>query len=293
MLAFGAHMSAGGGCDMAIVRAVEFGMDACQLFTKNERQWNAKPLDPAVVERFRARTVDSGLNDRLVAHDSYLINLASPDPALNERSRLAFREELDRCDQLAIPYLVTHPGAHLGTGVEAGMPRVAAAINRIHAERPDGTTMILIETTAGQGTTLGRSFLEIAAIIELIDDKSRVGVCFDTCHVFAAGYDLRTPEGYTATMAALDAAVGLDRVKVFHLNDSKHPLGSNKDRHAHIGDGELGLDAFRQLVNDPRFAGRPGILETDKGDNGEEDRRNLATLRGLVSRSSPPGSPAG
>ena len=126
MLAFGAHMSASGGCDLAIVRAVEFGMDACQLFTKNERQWNAKPLDPAVVERFHAQKVDSGLNDRLVAHDSYLINLASPDPALNEKSRLAFREELDRCDQLTIPYLVTHPGAHLGTGVEAGIPRVAA-----------------------------------------------------------------------------------------------------------------------------------------------------------------------
>lgn len=282
MLAFGAHMSAAGGCDLALVRAVEFGMDSCQLFTKNERQWNAKPLDPAVVERFHARKLDSGLNDRLVAHDSYLINLASPDPALNERSRLAFREELDRCDALSIPFLVTHPGAHLGTGVAAGISRVVAAINRIHAERPDGATTTLIETTAGQGTTLGRSFDEIAAIIDGVEDQRRLGVCFDTCHVFTAGYELRTPEGYAATMAALDAAVGLARVKAFHLNDSKHPLGSNKDRHTHIGDGELGLEAFRNLVNDPRFAGRPGILETEKGDDGAEDRRNLATLRGLV-----------
>ena len=282
MLAFGAHMSSAGGCDQAIVRAVDFGMDACQLFTKNERQWTAKPLDPAVVERFHARKVDSGFNDRLVAHDSYLINLASPDPALAERSRLAFREELDRCDQLLIPYLVTHPGAHVGSGVEAALRRVAEAINRIHDERPHGTTTVLLETTAGQGTTLGRSFGELAAIIALIEDRSRVGVCFDTCHVFAAGYELRTADGYAATMTALDAVIGLDRVRAFHLNDSKHPLGSNKDRHAHIGDGELGLEAFRLLVNDPRFAGRPGILETEKGDDGAEDRRNMATLRGLV-----------
>ena len=281
MLAFGSHMSTSGGCDLAIVRAVELGMDSCQLFTKNERQWNAKPLDPAVVERFHARKLDSGFDGRLVAHDSYLINLASPDPALNERSRLAFREELDRCDQLTISYLVTHPGAHMGTGVDEGIRRVAEAINRIHAERPDGTTMTLLETTAGQGTTLGRSFEELAAILELIEDQSRVGVCFDTCHVFAAGYELRTPEGYAATMAAFDAAIGLDRVKAFHLNDSKHPLGSNKDRHAHIGEGELGLEAFRHLVNDQRFPGRPGILETEKDPAGEDDRRNLATRRGL------------
>jgi deoxyribonuclease IV len=282
VLAFGSHTSAAGGCDQAIVRAMDLGMESCQLFTKNERQWNAKPLDPLVIERFQTRLVESGFDRRLVAHDSYLINVASPDDALRERSRLALREELDRCDQLGIPYLVSHPGAHVGSGVEAGLARVAESINRIHAERPDGQAMILLETTAGQGTSLGRSFDELAAIIAGVDDKSRVGICFDTCHTFAAGYELRTPEGYAATMADLDRLLGVDLVKVFHLNDSKHPLGSNKDRHAHIGEGELGLEAFRNLVNDPRFRGRPGILETEKDPAGEDDRRNLATLRGLV-----------
>jgi deoxyribonuclease-4 len=294
VLAFGSHTSAAGGCDLAIVRAVELGADSCQLFTKNERQWVAKPLDPAVIERFLAKTIESGLDQRLVSHDSYLINVASPDEALRERSRLALLDELDRCDQLGIPYLVSHPGAHVGSGVEAGIARVAESINRIHAERPDGRAMLLLETTAGQGTTLGRTFDELAAIIGLLDDPGRVGVCFDTCHTFAAGYELRTPEGYAATMTDLDRLVGLDRIKVFHLNDSKFPLGSNKDRHAHVGEGELGLEAFRHLVNDPRFAGRPGILETEKDPDGANDRRNLATLRGLVaSRAAPLDSPAG
>src|SRR5262245_52579172 len=156
VLAFGSHTSAAGGCDQAIVRAMELGVESCQLFTKNERQWVAKPLDPAVIERFHAKVVESGFDGRLVAHDSYLINIASPDDALRERSRLALREELDRCDQLGIPYLVSHPGAHVGSGVEAGMGRVAESINRIHAERADGKAMLLLETTAGQGTTLGR-----------------------------------------------------------------------------------------------------------------------------------------
>jgi deoxyribonuclease-4 len=282
VLAFGSHTSAAGGCDQAIVRAMELGMESCQLFTKNERQWMAKPLDPAVIERFRAKTVESGFDGRLVAHDSYLINIASPDDALRERSRLALREELDRCDQLGIPYLVSHPGAHVGSGVEAGLARVAESINLIHAERPDGRAMLLLETTAGQGTTLGRTFDELAEIIARLDDPARVGICFDTCHTFAAGYELRTAEGYAATMAELDRVIGLDRVKVFHFNDSKFPLGSHKDRHAHIGEGELGLEAFRHLVNDSRFCGRPAILETEKDPAGEDDRRNLATLRSLV-----------
>ena len=163
-----------------------------------------------------------------------------------------------------------------------GLARVAAAINAIHDERPEGTTTVLLETTAGQGTSLGRSFEELAEIIALIDDGGRVAVCFDTCHVFAAGYDLRDAESYAMTMRAFDAAIGLDRLRVFHLNDSKKGLGSHVDRHAPIGEGELGLEPFRFLVNDPRFDGLPGLLETPKGDDGEEDRRNLATLRGLV-----------
>ena len=281
MLELGAHMSIAGGHEQAIERATAFGMTACQIFTKNANQWSAKPIDQAAAERFRERWAESGLR-ALVAHDSYLINLASPDDALREKSRLAFRDEVDRCELLGVPYLVTHPGGHMGSGVEAGMARVVEAINRIHDERPEGVTAILLETTAGQGTCLGRSFEELAGILALIEDQRRVGVCFDTCHAFAAGYDLRDRPGYEATMRAFDDAIGLERLRVFHLNDSKKGLGSRVDRHAAIGEGELGPEAFGFVLNDPRFDGLPGILETPKGDDGEEDRRNLATLRALV-----------
>jgi deoxyribonuclease-4 len=283
MLRLGAHMSISGGPYRALERARAFAMEACQIFTKNERQWVAKPLDPAATARFAEELAVSGIEARhLVAHDSYLINMASPDDAMWEKSRLAFRDELDRCHQLGVPFLVTHPGAHLKTGEAAGIARVAEAINRIHGERPDGATAILLETTAGQGTALGRTFEELAAIIDRVEDKNRVGVCLDTCHVFVAGYDLRTPETYAATMAAFERVIGLDRLKAIHLNDARKELGSRIDRHAHIGEGEIGLEGFRALVNDPRLSGLPGILETEKGDDGEEDRRNLATLRGLV-----------
>lgn len=281
MLELGAHMSIAGGCDLALERAAAFGMTACQLFTKNASQWTAKPLDAGVVERFHAQRERTGIA-HLVAHDSYLINLASPDDALRERSRLAFREELDRCHRLDVPFLVTHPGAHLGSGVQAGVRRVAEAINRIHADRADGSTTILLETTAGQGTTLGHDFAELAGIIELVEDHARVGVCFDTCHAFAAGYELRDRHGYEATMRRFDDVIGLERLRAFHLNDSKKGLGSRVDRHAHIGEGEIGLAAFGFLLNDPRFSGLPGLLETPKGDDGEEDRRNLSKLRALV-----------
>ena len=283
MLWLGAHMSTSGGAFRALERAAEFGMDSCQIFTKNERQWNAKPLEPAAIERFREEVERTGIpRRRLVAHDSYLINLASPDEAMWEKSRLAFREELDRCDQLGVPFLVTHPGAHMKRGEEAGIARVIEGINRIHDERPDGTTLTLLETTAGQGTTLGRTFEELAAIIDGVADKGRIGVCLDTCHVFVAGYDLRTPDAYEATMAAFDRIIGLDRLKAIHLNDAKRELGSRVDRHTHIGDGEIGLAAFGFLLNDPRLDGLSGVLETEKGDDGEDDRRNLATLRALV-----------
>ena len=281
MLHLGAHMSISGGCDLALERAAALEMTACQIFTKNERQWVAKPLDPGVVERFRAQRAALGVG-HLVAHDSYLINLASPDDALREKSRVAFGGELERCEALGVPALVTHPGAHVGSGVDAGLARVAEGLNRVLADLPDGTVSVLLETTAGQGTTLGRTFEELAAIIAMVEDQSRIGVCLDTCHVFAAGYELRTPDGYAATMANFDAVLGLDRLRAIHLNDSKHGLGSHKDRHDHIGGGELGLEAFRNVVNDPRLAGRPGILETEKGPNGEEDRRNLAALRSLI-----------
>ena len=281
MWLLGAHMSVAGGHALAIERATAFSMTACQIFTKNANQWNAKPIAPEAAETFRTR-VEASEVGFVVAHDSYLINLASPDDALRERSIVAFGDELQRCDQLGVPWLVTHPGAHMGTGVDEGVGRVASALNRLFDELPDLKVTVLLETTAGQGTSLGRSFDELAMILALVEDQTRVGVCFDTCHVFAAGYDMRDSEVYACTMQAFDDTIGLGRLRLFHLNDSKKGLGARVDRHAHIGDGELGTEAFRFLLNDERFGGHPGILETPKGDHGEEDRRNLATLGALV-----------
>jgi deoxyribonuclease-4 len=280
-LALGSHVSASGGVDLTLARGEELELESLQLFSKNERQWVGKPLDPAVIDRFREEVTRTGIT-KLVVHDSYLINLASPKPDILAKSIPAFADELARCDVLGIPYLVTHPGAHTGSGVEAGIGQFAASLNEIYASMPDSTTLTLLETTAGQGTALGRSFEEIAAIIERVDQKERVGVCLDTCHVFAAGYDYRTPELYAEMMGHFDAMIGLDRLKVIHLNDSKNPLGSNKDRHDHIGEGEIGLEGFRQFMNDLRLEGIPGILETEKDASGDMDRRNLSTLRSLV-----------
>jgi deoxyribonuclease-4 len=286
-LALGAHMSAAGGVDLAISRAAALAMDSCQLFTKNANQWNAKPLDPAVVERFKIQKETAGVAN-LVAHDSYLINVGSPDDAGWGKSRNALQIELERCDLLGVPYLVSHPGAHMGSGEEAAIVRVAEAINRINDARPSGGTVLLIETTAGQGTCLGRTFEEIASIIDQVEDKARIGVCLDTCHVFAAGYDIRDADRYEATVSAFDDIIGLKWLKVVHLNDSKKGLGSRVDRHTHIGEGELGAEAFRLLMNDPRFDGVPGILETPKGDDETEDARNMATLRSLIGAESVP-----
>jgi deoxyribonuclease-4 len=219
---------------------------------------------------------------KIVSHDSYLINVASPDDALWEKSRLALMEEIRRCDLLEVPYLVSHPGAHVGSGAEAGIKRVSEALNRVHDELPDSKTMVLLETTAGQGTALGARFEELAEMIAGLEDKSRVGICLDTCHVFAAGYDIRDPESYEATFAAFDSIIGLDRLKCLHLNDSQKGLGSRVDRHAHIGEGELGRSAFELIVNDARLHGLPGILETPKGADAKEDGMNLGTLKGLI-----------
>lgn len=282
MLDLGSHVSASGGVDKAIERATYLEMTAFQIFTKNANRWDAKPLDVVTIERFREGVIDNPSIKTVVAHDSYLINLASPDDAAWEKSIGALRYELERCDQLGIPYLVSHPGAHMGTGIDTGTARVAEAINIIHDQLPQGDCSIAIETTAGQGTTLGRTFEEIAQIIDGIDNKDRVSVCFDTCHVFAAGYDIRTEETYRATMASFDEIVGLDRLQVLHLNDSAKEFGSFRDRHAHIGQGMIGLDAFRFLLQDERLQGRPGILETPKDDDVTEDQMNLETLRGML-----------
>ncbi len=280
-LEFGTHASASGGVDKALQRAADVGATSCQIFAKNERQWNAKPLDPAVVERFKAECERTGIR-HLVVHDSYLINLASPKEDIHAKSMAAFQDELERCATLGIPHLVTHPGAHTGSGVDEGIRKFAESINVLHDRLPDNPTITCLETTAGQGTTLGRSFEELAAIIDLVEDKERVGVCLDTCHVFAAGYDLGTVDSTRAVIDEFDETIGLKRLKVLHLNDSKQPLGSNKDRHDHIGEGLIGIEGFRAIVNDPRLCGLPAILETEKDPDGEFDRKNLATLRDLL-----------
>ncbi|MFM8593527.1 MAG: deoxyribonuclease IV [Chloroflexota bacterium] len=279
---FGAHMSISGGHQLAIDRALANEMTALQIVNKYQRQWNAAPIDPAAAEMFRERYAESGLHG-LVAHDSYLINVGSPDPELWEKSRAALKDELERCDLLGVPYLVSHPGAHMGEGTEAGVARIAEAINRIHLELPDGEAEILLETTAGAGTVIGRTFEELAMIIDQVEDKDRIGVCFDTCHVFAAGYEIRNEADYKKTMKAFDETVGLEKLKAFHLNDSQNGLGTRKDRHAAIGEGEIGLEAFGFLVNDNRLAKVPGLRATpkDRDDDGN-DMRNIATLTGLI-----------
>jgi deoxyribonuclease-4 len=277
----GAHMSINKSHALAVDRATAFDMTALQIFTKNASRWVAKPIEPAAAEAFRERLAASNIGFT-VAHDSYLINMGSPDDELWEKSLNAFQDEMARCAQLGVPYLVTHPGAHMGTGVDAGITRVAEGLNRLFDEDPANPTVVLLETTAGQGTTLGSTFEELAGIIDKVENKDRVAVCFDTCHVFAAGYDLRTPETYEATMKAFDEIIGLDRLITFHLNDSKKGLGMRTDRHAHIGEGELGLEAFRLLLTDPRFADTPGVLETPKDDDELGDQRNMRKLRELA-----------
>jgi deoxyribonuclease-4 len=217
----------------------------------------------------------------VVGHASYLLNLCSPRDDLWRKSIDTLGIELERCEALGVPWLVLHPGAHVGTGEEAGLVRMARALGEVHAATPGFQTRLLLETTAGQGTKLGYRFEHLAWLLEQTPEGERLGICLDTCHVFAAGYELRTPEGYAATMGAFDRVVGLERLEALHLNDSKGELGSRKDRHEHIGKGYIGLEGFHHVLNDPRLAGLPGILETPKSDDLHEDRENLAVLRSL------------
>jgi len=279
----GAHMSIAGGCHNALTAAIEHGCETVQLFTKNSNQWNAKVLTDADVALFR-RTLRQTRLRFPMAHDSYLINLASVDETLYRRSVEAFVVELERAECLGLRYLVTHPGSAVGCDEETGLKRVAAALDEVHKRCPGFRVQVLLETTAGQGSNLGHRFEHLARILELVSEPRRLGICFDTCHVFAAGYALAPEAEYHATMSALNQAVGLKRIKAFHLNDSLKPQGSRVDRHAHIGRGCLGLEPFRLLVNDPRFRGRPMVLETPKedADGADMDSINLRTLRGLM-----------
>jgi deoxyribonuclease-4 len=276
-------MSIAGGCDRAVRSAHAFGFETVQLFTKNNNQWNAPPLSDAQVEAFRRALEETGIVDP-VAHTSYLINMASPDDALWKKSIDAMTVEVERCARLGIADLVVHPGAHMGSGEDAGLGRVAAALDRVIEATAGCAVTIDLETTAGQGSCLGHRFEHLAAILERAADRSRLGVCVDTCHIFAAGYSFDTRERYDETLDEFDRSVGLGLVRVWHLNDSRREHASRVDRHAGIGAGCIGLEPFRFLVNDPRFRSLPMILETPKGiEEGEElDARNLRTLRGLV-----------
>lgn len=285
-LKLGAHMSIAGGCDKAVRAAGRFGCETVQLFTKNNNQWNAPPLTEAHVEAFRLALGETGVADP-VSHASYLINLASPDDALWKRSIDALAVEVRRCAVLGIGDLVVHPGAHVGSGEAEGLKRVAQALNRIIEATADCPVMIDLETTAGQGTCLGHRFEHLQEIIDRTEARERLGVCVDTCHIFAAGYSFGDREGYDEMLSELDRVVGFDRLRVWHLNDSKREFASRVDRHAGIGEGHLGLEPFRFLVNDSRFRSLPMILETPKGiEDGEElDARNLGILRSLVEMS--------
>lgn len=283
-LRFGAHVSTAGGVSKAFSRAHSIGCDAMQIFTRNNNRWDGKPLDPAEIERWQALAAETGIRP-VTSHASYLINLGSPDPDLWQRSINTFVDELERAEALGLLGVVLHPGSHMGAGEEAGIERIAAALDRCHRRTVGFSTLTLLETTAGSGNHLGYRFEQLGAIRSACAEPERVGVCFDTCHVLAGGYDFRTPAGYADMIAEFDRHVGLDVLKCFHFNDSKHDLGSRKDRHTHIGEGFVGLDGFRQIINDPRFAAVPILLETPKGKDMAEDVENLAVLRGLVEHS--------
>lgn len=280
-LRLGAHESIAGGVYRAFERAQSVGCESLQIFVKSNRAWAVRPLDDEEIVRFEALGAETGIHP-VIGHTSYLLNLASPDEALWCRSRDTLIVELERSERLGLAGLVLHPGSHVGSGEEAGLARIAQALGEVHAATPGYHTPILLETTAGQGNILGYCFDHLAWLLKHTPQGERLGVCLDTCHIFAAGYELRTPAGYAATMEAFDTIVGLDRLKALHLNDSQGDLGENRDRHAHIGEGCIGLEGFRHLLNDPRLDGLPGLLETPKSDDLREDAQNLAVLRSLI-----------
>ncbi|MPY88498.1 MAG: deoxyribonuclease IV [Luteitalea sp.] len=282
----GAHLSISGGFPRAVDRAQAAHCEALQVFTKSVGQWRARVLAADEVRMFRAR-VDEVRLAAVVGHTSYLINIAAADPMLRARSVEALAEELDRAEALGLFGLVMHPGSHVRE--QQGLRLIARALAQLLRARPRGRTMILLEHTAGQGTNLGHRFEHLATVLEYLNGSSRVGVCLDTCHLLAAGYDIGRERGYRETFRTFDRLVGLDRIRIFHLNDSVKPRGSRIDRHAHIGQGCIGIEAFRRLLNDRRFARLPMVIETAKHPRLPRgatvdplDAMNLATLRGLL-----------
>jgi deoxyribonuclease-4 len=278
-------MSAAGGCYRAIERGSQIGCTAVQLFTKNANQWAAKPIGTDDAQHFQQCMEKAEyLSADIIAHDSYLINLATPDDILWEKSLAAFGHELDRCAILGVPALVTHAGAHMGSGEEVGLARIAAGLDRVLSERPGQDVAVLLETTAGQGTSLCYAFEHLRDVIAEVstDNRARLAICWDTCHLFAAGIDFTDDYKYERMVDSFDRIVGLDRLRAIHLNDSQKGLGSRVDRHAHIGKGMLGIEPFRYIMNDPRLAALPKVLETPKEEDMEDDKVNMALLRSLV-----------
>jgi deoxyribonuclease-4 len=289
MAKLGAHMSVAGGLPLAVDRAVVHRCDALQIFAKNANQWKGRVLSRAEIRAFRARVERSGI-DPVVSHASYLINLAANRRPLRRMSLDAMGDEIDRAEALGLLGVVLHPGCYTSTSEAVGLKLIAEGLMELLAARRRGRTMVLLEHTAGQGTSLGASFEQIAAIVDMMNGHKRIGVCLDTCHLLAAGYEVCSEAGYASTFAQFERLIGFDRLKAFHLNDSKRPLGSRVDRHEHIGDGFVGLEAFRRLVNDRRFRNVPMMLETPKTEGRRPqsidvdplDERNLNTLRMLI-----------
>ncbi len=281
----GAHVSISGGLTRAVERARAIDATAMQIFLKNSNQWRGRPYGAGEAEAFGKALAESGIA-AVVAHSIYLINLASPDDKIAQPSCDSMLDELERARALGVPGVVLHPGAHMGDGEERGLARVAERINALFARTPSSPVAIYLESTAGQGTSLGCKFEHLAAIIAAVEDKARMGVCLDTCHMFAAGYPFKNEAGVQTTLARFDKVVGLEWLRVIHVNDSKTPAGSRRDRHEHIGKGEMGEAPFAALLRDARLAKIPFILETPKGDAPDdgraEDRKNLATLRRLA-----------
>ncbi len=274
----GAHLSTKGGLPTAFERAAAIDASAMAIFAKNSNQWNGKELTDDLVAEFSAkRTVKP-----VLTHASYLINLATTNAEFHRKSIAALIDELDRAERLGIHAVVLHPGAHMGAGANEGLDQIARSLDQVHAAIPEHKVVTLLETSAGQGSCVGCTFEELGAILDRVDDKARVGICIDTCHIFAAGHDIRTRDGYERTIDDVEKHVGIENVGAFHLNDSKKGLGSRVDRHEHIGKGQIGLDGFAFLLNDERFARIPKLLETPKTVETESDRVNIAQLRALV-----------
>lgn len=282
-LLIGAHESIAGGVHTAFERGNRAGCRVLQVFTKNSNQWKAKPLRSEDIASYKTAASKSNISF-VMAHSSYLINLCAVDPVILQKSRDAYLEEIRRCDAFGIGYFNFHPGAHMGAGEAEGIEKIVESLNWIHAESPDCNVRSILETTAGQGSSIGHRFEELRAIIDGVEDRKRMGVCIDTCHIFAAGYDIRTEQAYDETIEEFDGVVGLDRLIAIHANDSKKGLGSRVDRHEHIGKGAIGRNGFQFMMQDERLKRIPKILETPKGEDLKEDIMNLDVLRKLAVR---------